>query len=440
MILGFLFSVYIIVTLFYSVYRPKTGVAMYLTYFILVPYIGVHISGINIGWLAVNILFLFSFILNYKIIRKRSIKIKPVLPFITYYILVLATMPFQHSVPLDYMLEAWLRDIMTTLIIPIVMWNVISYRLSVLKLFRHIIVVCIFIAAAYGLFLTTTGGVNPYQMFIAQISDIDYSYYENYYESAIQGGRLFGRISSVFLHPMSFALFIGLSIIYIYYIREKLSQYVYLVLIGILALNCITCGVRSVIGALGVTSIYYLLTRRSFKIIFTSFFILIAGVLIIQNIPELSSYIGSIADIHNKTSSVSGSSIEMRLTQLEGSIEEAGKNPIFGHGYKWNTYYGEHYDVHPVILAFESLLFIIICNHGLSGFLIWGCLIYMILNNNKSINPSERPIFNCLLIFYLVFSIVTGEYGYMKYYILFYILMLGECFYTKVQESHQSHQ
>lgn len=434
MILGFLFSVYIIVTLFFSVYRPETGVAMYLTYFILVPYIGVHISGINIGWLAVNILFFLSFMINYRIIRKCSIRLEPVLPFIAYYVLILLAMPFQYSVPSEYMMEAWVRDTMTTLIIPIVMWNVICYRLSVLKLFRYVTVVCIFIAAAYGLFLTTTGGVNPYQMFIAQLSDIDYSYYENYYERAIQGGRLFGRISSVFLHPMSFALFLGFSIIYIYYIKEKLPKYIYFTLIGLLVLNSITCGVRSVIGALGVTAIYYLLTHRSFKIIFAAFFIVMTGFLIIQNIPELSAYIGSIADIHNKTGSVSGSSIEMRLTQLEGSIEEAGKNPIFGHGYKWNAYYGEHYDVHPVILAFESLLFVIICNHGLFGFIIWGYLIYMILNNNKFINTSETYIFNCLLIFYLSFSIVTGEYGYMKYYVLFYILMLGECFNTKVKK------
>lgn len=37
---------------------------------------------------------------------------------------------------------------------------------------------------------------------------------------------------------------------------------------------------------------------------------------------------------------------------------------------------------------------------------------------------SENVLFDCLMVFYISYSCITGEYGYMKYFLIFYILML----------------
>ena len=47
-------------------------------------------------------------------------------------------------------------------------------------------------------------------------------------------------------------------------------------------------------------------------------------------------------------------------------------------------------------------------------------------------NWSERSIatlLNSLFVFYIAYACITGEYGYMQYFILFYVLMLGEDLY-----------
>ena len=47
-------------------------------------------------------------------------------------------------------------------------------------------------------------------------------------------------------------------------------------------------------------------------------------------------------------------------------------------------------------------------------------------------NWSERPIaalLNSMFVFYIAYACITGEYGYMQYFILFYVLMLGEDLY-----------
>lgn len=77
------------------------------------------------------------------------------------------------------------------------------YRWQVAWAVENTVIICICIASGYGLYLTTTNGVNPYQIAVmaanGEVWNADYA--------AVGGGRLFGRISSVFGHPMTYGLF-----------------------------------------------------------------------------------------------------------------------------------------------------------------------------------------------------------------------------------------
>lgn len=425
--LQLIISGWMIVILIMSLVKIKYGVALFLVYMILVPAVMITIGDKVWGANVVNTAFLLSYAV-YFIRNKRSVEFKPFIPFIVYFIMTLIVMPFQTGMPAVEMFDQWRKDVMMYLFLPFVMWNVMKDDPTSVRLFRNSVLFGMVIAVCYGLFLTTMPGQNPYQMVMLLLSgiggDVDwYSYY-----GAFDSGRLFGRISSVFQHPMQFALFLGLSVIYVFAVRNKISKTFFVIIMFGLVVMSMICGVRSVLGGLAVAVAYYLVVGRNAKVFGALLILGSIAIVIISQIPELSVYLGSIADINNKTGAVSGSSVEMRFDQLYGAVEEAEANPIWGLGYSWTTYYQSLYGNHPVCLAFESLLYVIICNFGIAGFVIWCTLALLIIWNNFKFDLKEKVVVDALFVFYVAYSAITGEYGYMKLFLIFYVLLLGETF------------
>lgn len=414
-----IFSIWLFIILFFSFYKLKWGVALYLAYTILVPIVQINFVGIQLGQNLINTAFILSYIIYAK---RYNVKTdwKPLMPFIFYYIAALVLMPFQNGVPFSIMMNSWRIGVMSTLFLPFVMWNVMNHNVSSVKLFRNTALISVFIAIGYGLLLTTTGGINPYIMLMPIDRDMT-----DYYEAA-GGGRIYGRISSVFIHPMTFALFIGLAFIYLFYIKEKMRKSIFVILFIATSIMALLCGVRSVLGGLAVAIASYFLIGRNYKLLFYFFIIGVVSFCIISEIPELSSYLGSIADVNNKKSDVSGSSLDMRINQLYGAIDIAKQNPLCGLGYGWTGYYQSLKGDHPVCLAFESLIFMIICNQGILGFIIWAILIVKYLKVNKKYVSKDIPVVSSLIVFYICYSCITGEYGYMINFLIFYTLILGE--------------
>ena len=433
LLLQLIVSGWMFLILIMSLVKIKYGVALFLVYMILVPAVMITIGDRVWGANVVNTAFLLSYIV-YFIRNKRTVEWRPFIPFVVYFVMTLLIMPFQTGMPMIEMFDQWRKDVMMYLFLPFVMWNVMKDDPSSVKLFRNSVLVGVAVAVAYGLYLTTMPGENPYQMIMLLISGVGaevdwYSYY-----GAFDSGRLFGRISSVFQHPMQFALFLGLSSIYLFGVRHKVSKKVFSVLmLGIIVMSLI-CGVRSVLGGLVVAVAYYLLVGRNAKVFGALLVLAFVGLLIVLQIPELSVYLGSIVDVNNATGAVSGSSIDMRLDQLYGAAEEAESNPIWGLGYSWTTYYQTLYGNHPVCLAFESLLYVIICNFGMAGFVIWGVLGILIAWNNFRFDLKEKVVVDALFVFYIAYSAITGEYGYMKLFLIFYVLLLGEIFEDEAEE------
>lgn len=409
---------------FLSLIKLKWAVALFVAYLMLVPYINLGIPGFGSGDNLIKLILVFGFFLEHRKQHTLKVSFKPYVPFIFYFSISLIMIPFQSSVPMGEMIDAWRKDVMNILFLPIVMYNLMRTDPSSVKLFRNTMIVCIFIAIGYGLFLTLLGGINPYIMYFLTLIDTEIDY-EAYYDAS-GGGRLFGRISSVFIHPMTFALFIGLAFFYVFYIMKKIWKVVSITLFTAIGVMAVLCGVRSVIGGLAVAAIYYFVIGRNYRLMFGSILIGLIGMFVITFIPDLSDYLASIVDINNKSGSVRGSSIEMRMNQLEGAIDEALANPLFGLGYGWTTYYQNMYGEHPICLCFESLLFVVICNSGIIGLLLWAYMIWRFMVTNYKLRLKQVVIVNALIVFYISYSFITGEYAYMKIFLVFYTLMLGE--------------
>ena len=66
----------------------------------------------------------------------------------------------------------------------------------------------------------------------------------------------------------------------------------------------------------------------------------------------------------------------------------------------------------------------VMCNLGIAGIILWIWLIKNILRYNESYD--DKIYLDSILVFYICYSCITGDYGYMKLFLIFYILMLGE--------------
>lgn len=401
--------------------KLRTGICLYVAYMILVPYMNINL-GINLQWNMVNTLLLVAFFFSCYKGKKAPISFKPFWPFLFLYVAQLMEMPFQHDVPFDYSFNSFRLNLMSYMILPFVIWNHAATDPELSGQLRKTVLICICIAFGYGLFLTTTDGQNPYQMLIMAANGEEWN--AGYAE--VGGGRMFGRISSVFGHPMTYGLFLGMALVYVYSVRECLNKYVGVVLIlGIIA-AIFLCGIRSPIGALFATVLVFLLLNHKVKLMIQVAIVGCLGYAIISSVPDLNSYVESI--FSDDKSEVAGSSIEMRMEQFEGCLAEIRNNPIFGKGYDWVGYYKTNFGDHPVMLAFESLSYVVLCNSGFLGVVIWVVfLIRLYQSMKRNVKNKETLIMVLVLMaYYLAYSMITGEYGYMKYFMLFYTLILLE--------------
>ena len=400
--------------------KLRTGICLYVAYMILVPYMNINV-GINLQWNMVNTLLFVAYAVSYKKKEKKSFDFKPFIPFLFLFVGQLLEMPFQNGVPMDFALNSFRLNLMTYLILPFVIWNSAEDAKLCVQL-KKTVVVSICIAFGYGLFLTTIAGQNPYQMLIMAANGEEWN--EHY--AAVGGGRLFGRISSVFGHPMTYGLFLGMSLIYIYTIRDYFNKSIWIILLlGIIA-AIFLCGIRSPIGAFFVTVLVFLLLNHKVKLMLQVGMVGVLIYVIISAVPDLNSYVLSI--FSDDKSEVAGSSMEMRINQLQGCFHEIRNNPLFGKGYGWTAYYEQNFGDHPVMLAFESLVYVVLCNSGFVGVFIWLVFLGLYINKTKRIlkNKNIINLALALIVYYVAYSMITGEYGYMKFLVLFYTFILLE--------------
>lgn len=410
--------------------RFKYGLAFYLAYSILVPYLNISFGGMTLQWNFVNLLLLIAFFFNYVTIKQHfTIDWKLFSPFLCYFLVSLLLMFFQEGMPLFEELNLWRGHVMASLIFPFAIWNYIKINKESIILFRKVLLVCVLLAAFYGLFLTLIPGTNPY---ITMLADVNGAEFDEKYALASDEGRLFGRISSVFVHPMSFGLFLGLSFVYLYSIRKKINAKIYYFIMFVIIADILFCGVRSVIVGLFLSGMYYIFCNANFKLLLGVLIIGLVGVQIISFFPDLASYLGSLVDLNNEKGDVTGSSLEMRAVQFLGCLSEISNCLLFGKGYGWTQYYTLLYEFHPIMLGFESLVYVVLCNSGIIGVLLWVVMCLIIIRYNHKFTRKKKHLLNCLLIFFLAYSITTGLYNYLQYYILFYILLVSEMRYGEI--------
>lgn len=414
-------SISILVFLFV---KPQIGALLYLIYMFLAPYM--YIGGFMIYTKTTAALFLVLFILkfNKRVRRHDLIPFRPYLAFVGTQALLLLT-----SSEVDFSIDQWMLRISPFIFILFLHACIVVYPGST-RLFKWSLFCVMLVAVLYGLFLTTMPGLNPYKLLQLPLFGREFN---EAYAAGNSGlsditdlaeGRLFGRISSIFDHPMTYGLNLGLFFIYCFYLFKDRKEILY-ILSGLILIAVLTSGVRTTLGAIIITILFGLLFLKKIKyfVYVGLVFILVINVLPLVY-PEATDYVMSI--INSQESSTKGSSVEMRIDQLMGSYKIVENDIIIGKGYGWTTWYNKNFGTHPTALWFESLIYVILVDSGLIGFVIWTILLlsfYKYITKNYNDRYQKLTLLS-LFVYFIVFCCITGDFG-IQNVLVYYTILIG---------------
>jgi len=419
------FFAFLIVVL--AFFKLRLSIALYISYIILVPFPKMYIVGNLVPFKAfVYIALLLSFLYQLKLNKKTSIDFTVINPFLFLFLSLLLLSFFSRATPLSFQLNSWSTTFLSTCILPFVIWNIAKSDSKILGYIKYTLIISIIISCLYGLLLLKLNGLNPYTSFLAQyFGSVDVATLYSSSESRLSFSSA-GKIQSTMIHPMTWALFLCFMILLFvtYSFRERNKWYWSLILLMIF--NLLTSGVRTGIAALMIGAVYYFFRNMHFKMILYTALLVIVSYTVISSNNDLSNLASSFSDFSGEKSDVKGSSISMRLNQLSGSFKEIRGHELVGKGYSWNSYYQLKHGDHPVLFAFESLIFVVLCNSGIIGIFIWSIFFILLFRLQRKKLKFKKDIFlmDVFVLVFIAYAIGTGEYKYLEIFSLFYTLLL----------------
>ncbi len=416
-------SILSIVVLFLTFFRFASGVSLYLLYYFLVPIYSLVIESFSIGQNLFSIILLLSLFVwsgNKRDANKVSAKL--MMPFFIVFFAQMLLIPFHFSEMTFADQLTYLRVDLTSLFLPFVMISIVWSKATSQRMFVNVLYIVIAVSSLYSFFLLTRIGQNPY---LDSISPWLYSYNVSWQEAAIEEGiRRFGYISSVYTYVTEYGVLLIYSSVFLLYQIVRDKTIMPKILYGMVLVCVIVCGSRSVLMAEVIVLLVFLLQQRQFKLFFSFAIIFIVVWLLIQRyMPEFFALLESIGD-----ESVNGSSINMRIEQLEGCLDSIKDNPIVGNGYGWAAWYRSTIGRHPVMLSFESVLIQILCNNGIMGVVFWVGFVVICLRNVKKFFPGRNYMLKSvelLLVSYFSYTFFTGDYGAFHVMTVFFALFVA---------------
>lgn len=422
--IAFIYLIYIVLSLivFFSFYNLKIALSLYLSYLILIPYLIIPFGALNFSYNFIQLILTINLIFQFKNNKWGRINFILIKPFVLLYFSLFIISFFTFDTPIQYQLKNLISQFIKVTSISFVIWNLCLYDFKSLKIIKYCLSISFLLASFYGITLINLNGFNPYLMFLSNFFNVESAseIFSNI-DSRLDFSNA-GKIQSTMVHPMTWSLLLCFySIIIFTYFLKSLNKF-YLLFISILLINVLISGVRTGLITIVIGSLYLLFKNFNIKIASIALvFVLLLSFFILSN-NSLSNLFNSFYELSETKNKVSGSSISLRLQQFDGALKIITSNPFFGKGYNWNVYYREIHGDHPVLLAFESLIFIVLCNNGVFGIIIWfSFMISLIrLNSKFKIDRIDKSILNSIVLMYFTFIIVTGEYGYIFYFSIIY--------------------
>lgn len=238
------------------------------------------------------------------------------------------------------------------------------------------------------------------------------------------------RLCTVFEHPigagMNLSLFVFFSLFCLFVLKLKISKKWRLLILLICIISACevfltkmrSCIVFLLIGCIGFLS---LKNRKQYLVLALGVF----GILIVCLLSEqvqglfLSLFSGF------KSDNVGGSSLSMRLSQMETVIKISKLSPIFGLGERFADFLPSNLIAGG--LAFESVWFEVVCKFGFLGTLATLCLI-LYSCFLLPIKCKSKPLFFISSAYWIVYSLTSVPFFRDSFFYLILIVIVKYSF------------
>lgn len=281
------------------------------------------------------------------------------------------------------------RLILNDFVFVYILWKVIQSKKDLHFIIKFFLIIS-FILCIYSLFEIITNS-NPIMKWESSLIPPEFNTDKIFLSSTTD--LRFGRIRSQSLFPISISfgafclLFFTFIIFYFQNFKSvyRISYIPKIIIISLLFMGIFLSNSRTPMFALPIF-ILAIANHKIIKLKTITILAIITVLLIPFVIPYLSAY-SSISE--SSTNSVGGSSIEMRLKQLETSFDSFLESPIVGNGirYSGGVLAVEKRDE---ILGAESIWFILLIEQGVIGIISF--ILMYIITVNKLVNIDKQFI------------------------------------------------
>ncbi|MBO9616380.1 MAG: O-antigen ligase family protein [Dyadobacter sp.] len=145
----------------------------------------------------------------------------------------------------------------------------------------------------------------------------------------------------------------------------------------------------------------------------------------------LADYLPTVNNIFTlgKEGNVSGSSLEMRYTQLLSALQIYSKKPVLGWGFNYIQYLLEAGRTGDLLGA-ESIVFQVLISGGILGaaayLFMFSAAYSKLLSRYRKVNRYTGMIGVSLFTGYLAFALLTGDQGLMKFMLIYLALIFKQ--------------
>ncbi|SEM81035.1 hypothetical protein SAMN05216436_10810 [bacterium A37T11] len=445
MVLGILILFIFIIISSITVYRIQLGFSLILACRLLVPAIvrvplGIKDLSLNscLTLVLIGVFLYKTMIAKEKMLRIPSYFLNGVILFaLVLFILCF----FAGEMTLKIRISTLIQMIYTEFTLCFIGWCIFKDEYDISR-FAKIIAWTVFLITFYGCVCYITHS-NPYVSLVNALYNQDDSMTDRFSQEERAG--LEGRVLGTMMHPLTWG---GSCVLLFFFFikRWDLKRWIQVFLLILLFVNVIFSGSRSALLAMIIGIFYYTLkssAKMKFGIIKYSVIGAFLTLIALYQIPALTKY----QDFFESTvffwdstlkvnQDINGSSASMRYDQLLGSFKMIERSPLVGLGLGYGKYYNATYGFHPVLMGFESLVFLSLVESGYVGFIMWLYLFFVLLKNTSIVNryfktnnkslilKSDFAITQATIFSYFFFCIFTGIQSTLYLFLILYVIQI----------------
>lgn len=228
------------------------------------------------------------------------------------------------------------------------------------------------------------------------------------------------RVQAMFFNPFDYGYICILLLLFNWYgyMKSFITKKRFSIIIGCCIFGIITCGCRTIILCCLVGVFVYMLFAFNLRKK-TKYFVIcsLCGIILFSSIPLLQEKFDEILSIFDKNSSVSGSSIEMRILQYTAVLYHIRNHLLFGRGLDffnidmgWGE--GKQFLVDKDLFGLEGVIMSYLLERGFIGvcfYLFFYGYLFLFFIKQKHKDRMVSALCVASIVTYFSFANMTGE-------------------------------